>query len=42
MLFLSVLRKKIMFFTYAGVEGTCYEIHFCYLKLQNQRLNLVY
>jgi hypothetical protein len=36
MLFLSVLRKKVLFFTYSNVEITCCKVHSCHLKLQNQ------
>jgi hypothetical protein len=35
MLFVTALRKKILSFTYAGVEGTYCEVYSCYLKLQN-------
>jgi hypothetical protein len=37
MLFVAVLKKKkILFFTYTGVEGTCYEVQSCYLVLRYQ------
>jgi hypothetical protein len=35
MLFVTALRKKILSFTYGGVEGTCCEVCSYYLKLQN-------